>query len=155
MFGNFQVMWKHRAMLFRPKYGMLGMLTMPYAIAQLLLNLLFLPILLVVAGVTLAQGDWQPVAVFAVVVLVMHTVIAITAVTIARERLWHLLVVPIYRPIYEAMRVYLLYATAYRVMPRYRRCGQVVTRKDQDGETMTGGDAAGSTGGRKRRLRMA
>ena len=38
---------------------MLGMLTMPYAMAQLLLNLLFLPIMLVVAGVTLAQGDWQ------------------------------------------------------------------------------------------------
>ena len=45
----------------------------------------------------------------------MHTIIAVTAVTIARERLWHLLVVPIYRPIYEAMRVYLLYACAYRV----------------------------------------
>ena len=34
----------------------------------------------------------------------MHTIIAITAVAIAREQLWHLLVVPIYRPIYEAMR---------------------------------------------------
>ena len=68
MFGNFQVLWKNRSMFFRPRYGVLGMVTMPYSVAQLLLNLLFLPILLVVAGVTLAQGDWQPVAVFAVVV---------------------------------------------------------------------------------------
>src|SRR4029079_4646056 len=77
MFGNLQVMWKNRAMLFRPRYGLLGMLTMPYSVAQLLLNLLFLPVLLVVAGLNLASGDWHSVAVFALVVLVMHTIIAI------------------------------------------------------------------------------
>ena len=116
MFGNFQVMWKNRAMLFRPKYGMLGMVTMPFSIAQLLLNLVFLPILIITAGLALAQGDWHPVAMGAAIILVMHTFIAITAIAIARERLWHLLVLPIYRPIYEAMRVYLLYATFYRVL---------------------------------------
>ena len=40
----------------------------------------------------------------------MHTIIAIVAVLIARERWWHMLVVPLYRPIYEVMRIYLLYA---------------------------------------------
>jgi biofilm PGA synthesis N-glycosyltransferase PgaC len=116
MFGNFQVMWKNKAMLFRPSYGVLGMVTMPYSVAQLLMNLLFLPILLVVAGITAAQGDWHPIVAFALVVLVMHTIIAITAVAIAKESLVHLLVVPLYRPIYELMRVYLLYACLYRVL---------------------------------------
>ena len=55
MFGNFQVMWKYKSMLFRPRYGALGMVTMPYSVAQLLLNILFLPILLVVAGIAVAQ----------------------------------------------------------------------------------------------------
>ena len=95
----------------------LGMFTMPYSIATLFLNLLFLPTLLVVTGVTLAQGNWKPVAVLAVAVLIMQTIIAIAAVTIARDRFWqHLLMVLIYRPIYEAMRIYLLYVSAYRVI---------------------------------------
>ena len=33
-----------------------------------------------------------------------------------RERWWHLLVVPIYRLIYEPLRTYLLYATALAVL---------------------------------------
>ena len=35
-FGNVQVLWKHRSMFFRPRYGMLGMLAMPYAALLLL-----------------------------------------------------------------------------------------------------------------------
>ncbi len=34
----------------------------------------------------------------------------------AREKLWHLAVVPIYRPIFEILRLYLLYSCAYRVI---------------------------------------
>jgi hypothetical protein len=158
MFGNLQVMWKNRAMLFRPRYGLLGMLTMPYSVAQLLLNLLFLPVLLVVAAVNLASGDWHSVVVFALVVLVMHTIIAITAIAIAREKLWHLLVVPFYRPIYEVMRVYLLYATAYRIAKGAEVAWDKLERRNsvvaQEGE-YEGPNDNDRPGTRQRRLRVA
>lgn len=115
-FGNTQALWKHRAMLFRPKYGALGMVALPYAAVSLLVPLLFMPLTLVAAGMSLAQGNWHSIALFAALVAILHMVISITAVAMARERPWHLLVVPIYRLIYEPLRAYLLYASAYRVI---------------------------------------
>ncbi len=42
--------------------------------------------------------------------------LAAVAVALTRERWWHLLVVPVYRVIYEPLRTYLLYATALAVL---------------------------------------
>jgi biofilm PGA synthesis N-glycosyltransferase PgaC len=138
-------------MIGRPRYGALGMITMPYAVAQLAMNLVFLPVLLAVGGLALAHGDWKPAAQFAMLVLVMHTVIAVVAVIIARERPWHLLVVPIYRPIYEAMRVYLLYACAFRVIKgaefawdKLERRNTVVASEESDGQENGAGAGAGA-----------
>jgi cellulose synthase/poly-beta-1,6-N-acetylglucosamine synthase-like glycosyltransferase/peptidoglycan/xylan/chitin deacetylase (PgdA/CDA1 family) len=115
MFGNFQVLWKNRSMLLRPRYGALGMITMPFSVAQLALNFVFMPILAVAGVYALSHGDWEPVAVGAAIIFVIHTVCAVAAIAISRESYWHLLVLPVYRPMYELMRVYLLYACAYRV----------------------------------------
>ena len=115
MFGNFQVLWKNRTMLLRPRYGMLGMVTMPFSVVQLGLNFVFMPILAVAGVYALSHGDWQPVAVGAAIIFAIHLVSALAALAIARESYWHLLVLPLYRPMYELMRVYLLYACAYRV----------------------------------------
>jgi cellulose synthase/poly-beta-1,6-N-acetylglucosamine synthase-like glycosyltransferase/peptidoglycan/xylan/chitin deacetylase (PgdA/CDA1 family) len=115
-YGNIQALWKHRAMLFRPKYGMLGMLALPYATVSLLVPLIFMPLTFLVAGMSLAQGNWRSIALYAAFVALLHMIISITAVMIARERAWHLLVVPIYRLIYEPLRAYLLYASTYRVI---------------------------------------
>jgi len=115
-YGNIQALWKHRAMLFRPKYGMLGMLALPYATLSLLVPLIFMPLTFFVAGMSLAQGNWRSIALYAAFVALLHMIISITAVIIARERAWHLLVVPIYRLIYEPLRAYLLYASTYRVI---------------------------------------
>ncbi|MGV9712233.1 bifunctional polysaccharide deacetylase/glycosyltransferase family 2 protein [Gordonia sp. NPDC003424] len=115
-FGNIQSLWKHRRMMFRLKHGLLGMVTLPYAALSLIFPLLFLPITLVVAVLMLANGDWEGIAAFSALVLVVHMLISIVAVVVARERWWHLAVVPIYRLIYEPLRAYLLYASAYRVI---------------------------------------
>ena len=115
MFGNFQVLWKNRTMLLRPRYGMLGMVTMPFSVVQLGLNFVFMPILAVAGVYALSHGDWEPVAVGAAIIFAIHLVSALAALAIARESYWHLLVLPLYRPMYELMRVYLLYACAYRV----------------------------------------
>jgi cellulose synthase/poly-beta-1,6-N-acetylglucosamine synthase-like glycosyltransferase len=115
-YGNIQVLWKNRYMLLRPKYGLLGMLTMPYAVLSLLLPLVFLPFTVLVAGLSLMEGDWKPIVVFAGLVAVVHLILAVAGVLIAREKLAHLAVVPFYRLIYEPLRAYLLYACAYRVV---------------------------------------
>ncbi len=115
-YGNIQALWKHRAMLFRPRYGVLGMVALPYAALSLVIPLLFMPLTFVTAGLSLAAGNWHSIAWYAAFVAGVHMIISLTAVAMARERLWHLLVVPIYRVIYEPLRAYLLYASAYRAI---------------------------------------
>lgn len=89
---------------------------MPYAALSLIVPLLFMPLTIVAAGMSLAAGNWQSIALFAGFVAALHMIISITAVAMARERAWHLLVVPVYRIIYEPLRAYLLYASAYRAI---------------------------------------
>ena len=48
-------------------------------------------------------------ALFAAFVVGVHLVISIVALRMVGERLWHLLVVPFYRLIYEPLRAYVLY----------------------------------------------
>jgi hypothetical protein len=49
------------------------------------------------------------VAQFAVFVVGLQLAMAVVAVRMVRERAWHLLVVPVYRLIYEPLRAYVLY----------------------------------------------
>jgi hyaluronan synthase len=81
-----------RAMLFRPKYGVLGMAAHPYAAGSRLVPLLFIPLITVAAGRSLAEGNWRSIALFAALVVILHMIISITAVAIPRERSWHRLV---------------------------------------------------------------
>lgn len=113
-FGNLQAFRKHRGLVLRPRYGVLGMIVLPYALVSLAVPLLFMPLTFVVAALNLANGNWRGIVTFALLVVVIHMVISAIGVAIAREKAWHLLVVPFYRLIYEPLRAYLLYATALR-----------------------------------------
>ena len=77
---------------------------------------LFMPLTLVAAGASLAAGNWHSIAWYAGFVALLHMIISIAAIAMARERASHLLVVPIYRLIYEPLRAYLLYASSYRAL---------------------------------------
>lgn len=115
-YGNIQVLWKHRSMLLRPKYGLLGMVSLPYALLSLVIPLVFLPPTVVIAAMSLASGNWVSVALFAAFVMALHLVTSTVAIIVARERAWHLLIVPVYRLIYEPLRAYLLYASLIRIL---------------------------------------
>lgn len=115
-YGNLQALHKHRNMILRPRYGALGMVALPYAFLSLVIPLLFLPLTVVAAIVNLAAGDWQSVALFAAFVAGIHLIISVIAVWMVRESPWHLLVVPIYRLIYEPLRAYLVYASVIRAL---------------------------------------
>ncbi len=101
-YGNLQAFRKHRNMVLRPRYGVLGMIVLPYALLSVIVPLAFMPLTYIAAGLSIASGRWQNVALFAVFVAGVHLVISIVAVRMVRERLWHLLVVPIYRLIIRA-----------------------------------------------------
>ena len=134
-FGNLQAFRKHRNMVLRPRYGILGMIVLPFALLSVIVPLAFMPLTYIAAGLSIASGRWQNVALFAVFVAGVHLVISIVAVRMVRERLWHLLVVPIYRLIYEPLRGYVLYrslvmAAKGKAMGWYRpaRTGTVLPR---------------------------
>jgi biofilm PGA synthesis N-glycosyltransferase PgaC len=114
-YGNIQALYKHRRMLFNPRYGVLGLITLPYALISVLIPLVFMPMTFVVAGLILAQGQWMPIAIFAAFVAGAHLVISTVAVLMVRESPRHLLMVPIYRLIYEPLRAYVLYGSLLRV----------------------------------------
>jgi poly-beta-1,6 N-acetyl-D-glucosamine synthase len=115
-YGSVQTLYKHRSMLFNPKYAALGMLTMPYALISMLVPLIFMPITLVVAVASLARGEWQAVAVFSAFVATTHMLISIVAVLMVRESPLHLLMAPIYRLIYEPLRAYVVFGSALQAM---------------------------------------
>lgn len=108
-FGILQAFRKHRGMVMRPKYGILGMVVLPYALLSIVVPLAFMPLTYVAAGLSLASGRWQNVAAFAVFVAVVQLLLSLVAVWIAGERAWHLFVAPVYRLIYEPLRAYVLY----------------------------------------------
>ncbi|WP_211879643.1 bifunctional polysaccharide deacetylase/glycosyltransferase family 2 protein [Pseudarthrobacter albicanus] len=115
-YGNIQTLYKHRSMLFNPRYGALGMLTMPYALVSVLVPLIFMPLTVIVAVNSLARGEWQAVAIFSAFVAATHMLISIVAVLMVRESLLHLLVVPIYRLIYEPLRAYVVFGSVVQAL---------------------------------------
>ena len=116
MFGNLQAIWKHRSMLGRPRYGALGLLVMPYAVISILVPLVFLPFVYAILVRALLIGHDAPVWLYLAALTAFQFVMALCAVLMSRERMWHLLIVPLYRLIYEPLRTYLLYASAIAVL---------------------------------------
>ncbi|MGO4186763.1 bifunctional polysaccharide deacetylase/glycosyltransferase family 2 protein [Pseudarthrobacter sp. TAF60_1] len=111
-YGNIQTLYKHRKMLFNPKYGALGLLTMPYALVSVLVPLVFMPLTVIVAVNSLIHGEWEAIALFSAFVAATHMLISIVAILMVRENVLHLLMVPIYRLIYEPLRAYVVFGSA-------------------------------------------
>ena len=108
-FGLLQAYRHHRRMVLRPRYGVLGMVVLPYALLSIIVPLVFMPLTYLAAALVLASSRWQPVALFAAFTVGVHLVTSIVSIRMVRERMWHLLLVPVYRLIYEPLRVYVLY----------------------------------------------
>jgi cellulose synthase/poly-beta-1,6-N-acetylglucosamine synthase-like glycosyltransferase/peptidoglycan/xylan/chitin deacetylase (PgdA/CDA1 family) len=116
MFGTLQAVWKQRSMLLRPRYGALGLFVMPYTVLSVVFPLVFLPLAYGLVVRSVLAGDYRTVLLYLGALTAFHLVLAVAAVALTRERWWHLLVVPVYRVIYEPLRAYLLYSTALAVL---------------------------------------
>jgi len=115
-YGNLQSLWKHKDMILRPRYGALGMVALPYTFLATVIPLLFMPLTVIAAIASVAAGNWQSLAAFAAFVALTHMTISVIAIWMVRENPMHLLVVPVYRLIYEPLRAYLLYASLVQAL---------------------------------------
>ncbi|HEX6498421.1 MAG TPA: glycosyltransferase [Micromonosporaceae bacterium] len=116
MFGNIQAMWKHRTMILNPKYRWLGMLTLPSAVISILLPIVFLPFVYLMAVITIQGQGVRVVLLYAALFMSVQLATAAAGIWLTKESPKHLLMVPIYRLIYEPLRAYLLYKSLWTVL---------------------------------------
>lgn len=116
MYGSIQAMWKHRKMIFNPRYGWLGMLSLPLSVVSVVMPVVFLPFVYIMAVVTFESQGITLLLLYAALFIVAQLLSAIVGVCLARERPTHLLIAPIYRLIYEPLRAYILYRSALTVL---------------------------------------
>jgi cellulose synthase/poly-beta-1,6-N-acetylglucosamine synthase-like glycosyltransferase/peptidoglycan/xylan/chitin deacetylase (PgdA/CDA1 family) len=110
-YGTLQAMWKHRRMMLRPKFGMLGMYVLPSYVLSILVPLVFLPFVVVMTVNTLQTDGPGVLAGYALLFLAVHVVLAAIAARLMEESWGHVAMVPIYRVVYEPLRAYLLYTS--------------------------------------------
>ncbi|MDK3257084.1 bifunctional polysaccharide deacetylase/glycosyltransferase family 2 protein [Blastococcus capsensis] len=110
MFGTLQAVWRHRSMILRPRYGWLGMLVLPMSALAVLVPLLFTPFVTVVLLLMVVSGGLVPVLGYFALFSIFYGLLAVVAVRLLDERAAHLLMVPLYRVIFEPLRAYLIYS---------------------------------------------
>jgi len=112
-FGTLQAIYKHRNMLFRTRHGLLGWFVLPQYALSIIIPIAFLPFIVFMGIRTVQLQGMQPILVYFSLFLAAHLAIAAAAVKLMRERWRHLLIVPVYRLVYEPLRAYLLYTAVY------------------------------------------
>ena len=112
-FGTLQAIWKHQDLLFRPRYGFLGLYVLPQYAITVILPIVFMPFI-VLMGVRTAQVQGiQVVLYYFLLFMAAHLLIAAIGILLIRENWRHLLMVPVYRIVFEPLRAYLLYTAVY------------------------------------------
>ena len=111
-FGTLQSIFRHRHMLLRPRYRWLGMIVLPLYTLSVLLPIILLPFVTVMAVLTVISQGWGVLGLYFALFLAANIAFAAVAVHLMHERFTHLLMVPIYRIVYEPLRAYLLYSSA-------------------------------------------
>ena len=120
VFGTFQALWKHRDMMFRRRYGLLGWFVLPNYVLSILVPLLFLPLVVFLGIQTAQHGGLLVLLTYFSIFLTAHFLTAAAGVALMGERWRHLLMVPIYRIVYEPLRAYLLYTSVYKAVKGVR-----------------------------------
>ena len=113
-YGNVQVFWMHKNMLFRPRYGLLGMFTIPYAMLSVVMPILFLPVLYAVMVSMVTSGNGATLIPYAVAFTAAEVVVSAVGLLITRSSPWLILMAPLFRVINEPLRAVLLYNTVRR-----------------------------------------
>ncbi len=116
MYGTTQAFWKHRHMMFKWRYGWMGMFVMPLSIFNVLLPIVFVPILMIINFENLLAGNWRTIVLFFFATMGIQFIMALIGLALARERLIHVIAVPFTRLVYSPIRTFLLYRTVFNIM---------------------------------------
>lgn len=116
MYGTTQAFWKHRDMMFRRRFGWMGMFVMPLSIFNVLLPIVFVPILMIINIENLLAGNWRTIVLFFFATMAIQFIMALIGLALARERLIHVIAVPFTRLVYNPIRTFLLYRTVFSAM---------------------------------------
>jgi peptidoglycan-N-acetylglucosamine deacetylase len=109
-FGMLQVFFKNRDTFFKPKYGFLGMIVLPYLFLIQLPMMVFSPIVDLLAILFFFFVSPKDTLIYFTIFLGMHFSFATIALLLAREtRIYLLLLVPIQRFLYQVIWYYILY----------------------------------------------
>jgi len=110
-YGTLQAIFRHRRMLFRLRYGWLGTVILPGYVLSVLLPIVLLPFVTVMAVLTVINQGWGVLMFYFALFMIANIAVAAVAVRLMHEPFTHLLMVPIYRLVYEPLRAYLLYSS--------------------------------------------
>lgn len=137
-YGIMQAMWKHRRLLFNPRHPGIGFYVLPNYVLSLLVPLLLLPLTIVMTVVAVQNEGPALLAVSFGVFVLYQLVLSGIAVLLMDEDPAHLVMVPMYRVIFEPLRAYLLYSTVLSALKGVRvrwnhltRTGSVNLRVDR------------------------
>jgi cellulose synthase/poly-beta-1,6-N-acetylglucosamine synthase-like glycosyltransferase/peptidoglycan/xylan/chitin deacetylase (PgdA/CDA1 family) len=129
MYGNIQAMWKHKKLMFNPRYGWLGIFTMPLSAISILLPVVFLPFVYLMAVVTYLGQGLSAVFLYVTLFTLAQFLVAAVGVWLTAESPVHLLITPLYRVIYEPLRAYILYKSVITVLRGTRSSWNKLQRK--------------------------
>lgn len=115
-YGTLQAVFKNRDMMFRRTHLALGWYVLPNYVASILIPLIFLPFVLVMAFLVLQTDGPGMLLTYFFFFLAAQFALAAAAIWMMRERWHHLLMVPIYRVVFEPLRAYLLYTSVHRAV---------------------------------------
>ena len=112
-FGTLQAIYKHRGMLFRRRFGALGLFVLPNYVLSVAMPVVFMPFVVFMAFLAVQEQGWGILLKYFVLFMLAHMAIAAVGVRLMRERYHHLAMVPVYRVVYEPLRAYLLYTSVF------------------------------------------
>jgi cellulose synthase/poly-beta-1,6-N-acetylglucosamine synthase-like glycosyltransferase/peptidoglycan/xylan/chitin deacetylase (PgdA/CDA1 family) len=128
-YGNAQALWKHRLMILNPRFGWLGLVSLPAAALSLVMPVIFLPFVYLMAALMVSQHNGPLLLTYLAIFLGVQLIQALAGVALTRSHPAHLLIVPIYRLIAEPLRAYLLYKSALTVLRGTQSGWHKVTRQ--------------------------
>ena len=127
-FGSLQAIWKHRDLLFRSRYGLLGWYVLPQYALAVSLPIVFLPFIVFMGIRTAQEQGIQVLLYYFLLFLGAHLIVAAVGIVLMREKWRHLWIVPVYRLVYEPLRAYLLYTAIYTAVRGVRTGWNKVAR---------------------------
>lgn len=137
-YGIMQAMWKHRRLLFSRRNPGIGFYVLPNYVLSLMIPLVLFPLTLVMTVVAVQNQGYLTLALGFGIFVLYQLVLSAIAVKLMNESRSHLLMVPMYRVIFEPLRAYLLYSTAFSALKgvrvkwnRVHRTGTIDSRLDR------------------------